>query len=191
MGSKKHYVKVVQKFVDYLNTQNFEAKEPENIPVALRGPVFERIPEWFTWKIVPAADNCWISDLERKLPRRYPEPFHILISDYCFCDFQVGPIVFFANTGENVFYELAHRAFADKHMSPFLVQNGYLQFGQAEDYDPICFAPRDLKARHESRIVRLDHEEILINNRIKMTAEIAPSIEDFMERTIKGEFEIH
>ena len=77
-------------------------------------------------------------------------------------------------------------------MSPFLLQHGYLQFGKAAGghYDPVCFAPRGLKNKHESRIVCLDHEEILIRNRVKITGEIAPSIEDFMERTIRGDFEV-
>lgn len=120
-------------------------------------------------------------------------PFHILISKYRYSYFEAGPIMFFANTGENVFYELSRRVFTDKHMSRFLLQKGYLQFGQAAvgNYDPICFAPRNLKEKRESRIVELDHEEILIKNRIKITAEVASSIDEFMERTIRGEFQVH
>jgi hypothetical protein len=191
MGDAKYYEELVRKFVDYLNSQNFEPKDPDEIPVDLRGPASESMPEWFTWKILPSSDNPWVVPFEQKLPRQYPAAFQVLISKYRFCDFQVGPVIFFANTGEEIFYELANRVFVDKYMSPFLLEHGYLQFGQAEDYDPICFAPRGLNDKRESRIVRLDHEEILINNRLKITGEIALSIEDFLERTIKGEFEVH
>jgi hypothetical protein len=192
VSSKSYYEKLVQAFVDCLNTQTFEAKRPEEIPMKLRGPAAESMPEWFTWKILASGDNPWVRLLEEKLPRRYPPAFNTLISRYRFCDFEVGPIMFFANTGEKVFHELGNRVFADKHMSPFLMQNGYLQFGQAAGghYDPMCFAPRGLKDKRESRIVRLDHEEILINNRIRVMAEISPSIENFMEHTIRGEFEV-
>jgi hypothetical protein len=150
------------------------------------------MPDWFTWKIQASTSNPWVEELEQRLPRRYPLPFRVLISEFRFCDIEVGPIMLFANTGGTVFYELANRVFADKHMSRFLLQNGYLQFGQAQvtNYDPVCFAPRGLKDKTDSRIVQLDHEEILIRNRIKVTVEIAPSIEDFMERTIGGEFQV-
>lgn len=166
---------------------------PDHIPAAMRGPAHEVMSDWFTWKIMASTSNSWVVQLEEKLPRRYPGPFHSLISDYRFCEFEVGPILFFANTGEDVWYELSKRVFADKHMSPFLLQKGYLQFGQAAGghYDPICFAPRGLKDKRESRIVRLDHEEILINNRIKIRDEVATSVEDFMERAISAEFEVH
>ena len=50
--------------------------------------------------------------------------------------------------------------------------------------------PRGLEDKTESRIVRLDHEEILLKERIKVMTEIAPSIENFMERTLQGEFEV-
>lgn len=64
---------------------------------------------------------------------------------------------------------------------------GYIQFGKGPDldYDPVCF---DLKARKKNgdcRIVKIDHEEILCNNRLKVVSEIAPSFEDLMQRTIE------
>ena len=183
---------LVRAFVEFLNTKSFEPKPPHEISVELRGPAFESVPDWFTWKIQSDANNPWVEQLEARLPRRYPPTFHRLIANYRFCAFQVGPIMFFANTGESVFHELSVRVFADKSMSPFLLQQGYLQFGQAAGghYDPICFAPRGLKEKQESRIVQLDHEEVLIRDRIKVVAEIAPSLEDFIERTINGEFEV-
>jgi hypothetical protein len=52
------------------------------------------------------------------------------------------------------------------------------------DYDPVCF---DIKKRTKSndyRIVKIDHEEILCNNRIKVVSELAPSFEQLMIETI-------
>ena len=191
MGSKRTAEDLAESFVSFLNTQSFEAKNPDEIPVKLRGPASPDMDR-FTWKVLPSPANPWVQPLEEKLPRRFPEVFHALISEYQFCDFEVGPIMFFANTGEPVFHELCRRMFLDKAMSPFLLSKGYLQFGTAAGghYDPVCFAQRGLKDKTESRIVRLDHEEILINNRIKVMTEIAPSIENFIERAIQGEFEV-
>jgi len=100
--------------------------------------------------------------------------------------------MFFANTGKEVFHEISRRVLGARDMSPAVLWNGYLQFGHAAGghYDPICFAPRGLKDKKESRIVPLNHEEILLNNRIKITAEISPSLEVFVKRSIDGEFEV-
>ena len=192
MGSKEHAEELVKRFVSFLNAQSFEAKSPDEIPAKLRGPAPPDMDSWFTWKILPSPANPWVPPLEEKLPRRFPDSFHTLISEYQFCDFEVGPVMFFANTGQLVFHELCRRIFLDKTMSPFLLNKGYLQFGKAAGghYDPVCFAPRGLKDKTESRIVLLDHEEILLNERIKIMTEIAPSIENFMERAIQGEFEV-
>ncbi|HEY4052503.1 MAG TPA: hypothetical protein VGL74_02100 [Terriglobales bacterium] len=192
MTKARETEQLVRSLVEFLNSHNFEPKPPDEISVELRGPASDLMPDWFTWKIQATVSNSWIETLEAKLPRRYPAAFHYLIAQSRFAAFEVGPIMFFANTGEPVFHELSRRVFADKFMSPFLLQRGFLQFGQAAGghYDPMCFAPRGLKDKRESRIVRLDHEEILINNRIKVMAEISPSIENFMERTISGEFEV-
>jgi hypothetical protein len=34
----------------------------------------------------------------------------------------------------------------------------------------------------------LDHEDVLTRNRIRVAEEIAPSFEEFVRRTIRGEF---
>jgi hypothetical protein len=88
--------------------------------------------------------------------------------------------MFFANTGEDKFWELGARLFLDPHMSPALLQAGFLQFGNPYfyNYDPVCF---DCKGPGlEKRIVQIDHEEILCNDRIQIAREIAPSFPDLL-----------
>ena len=63
---------------------------------------------------------------------------------------------------------------------------GYIQFGKGPglEYDPVSF---DLKSRNKNgdyRIVKIDHEEILCNNRIKLVAELVPSFEHLVRQTI-------
>jgi len=36
--------------------------------------------------------------------------------------------------------------------------------------------------------VQLDHEEVLIRNRIRIRAEVAPSFSAFVQRVVAGEF---
>jgi hypothetical protein len=99
--------------------------------------------------------------------------------------------MFFANTGHPVFHELADRLSRDPGIFPLLRSNGYLQFGlpHTGNYDPVCF---DMKrrSRGDAPIVQLDHEEILIRNRIRVAQEIAPSLGVFIERAINEKFEV-
>ena len=63
---------------------------------------------------------------------------------------------------------------------------GYIQFGKGPDldYDPVSF---DLKSRNKNgdyRFVKIDHEEILRNNHIRLVAELVPSFEHLVRQTI-------
>lgn len=193
MSGQKDLERLVNDFVSYLNSKSLEPRTSEDIPDELRGPERPDLQGWFDWKISPSSANPWVGPLEEKLPRRFPAVFQILISRFRFCDFEVGPVMFYGNTGTEIFNELTRRVFADTNMSPALLRSGYLQFGQAAGghYDPVCFAPRGLNSKNDSRIVRLDHEEILINNRIRVMSEIAPSLEAFIRQALQQEFEVH
>lgn len=67
-----------------------------------------------------------------------------------------------------------------------LKREGYTQFGKGPhtNYDPVCFDIKSRKKNGDCRIVRIDHEEILCNDRVKVIAELAPSFEQLMLRTI-------
>ena len=67
-----------------------------------------------------------------------------------------------------------------------LIPNGYIQFGKGSDmdYDPVCFDISSRKNR-DYRIVKIDHEEILCNYRIKVVSEIAPSFRALVLQTIE------
>src|ERR1700693_636689 len=60
-----------------------------------------------------------------------------------------------------------------------------IRIGTDVDYDPVCF---DLSSRNKTgdcRIVKIDHEEILCNNRIRVVAELAKSFQQLVENTIE------
>jgi len=54
------------------------------------------------------------------------------------------------------------------------------------DYDPVCFDVNSWKKDREMRVVKIDHEEILCNNRVKVVAELAPSFEALVLQTIEA-----
>lgn len=180
---------LVDEFVRYLNAAGFEPGAPEEVPDELR----TRADEYgrFHWRILPVTENPWVETLQNRLPQIMPGSFRSLIERHRFCCVTVGPVMFFANTGRPMFLELSDRLFRDKHLSPMLLQNGYLQFGNPFEcnYDPICFDMRPRRGK-DAPIVQLDHEDILIHNRISLVEEIAPSLRHFMQRAIDEEFKV-
>ena len=51
-------------------------------------------------------------------------------------------------------------------------------------YDPVCF-DIGLRKNYDYRIVKIDHEEILCNQRIKVVPESAPSFRALVLQTIE------
>jgi hypothetical protein len=74
----------------------------------------------------------------------------------------------------------------DKFLSSFAFKNDYIPFGKGGDidYDPVCFDLRARKKNREFEIVKLDHEEILCNERIRVVTTLAPSFERLVSQTI-------
>ena len=182
--------KLVDEFVKYVNSHNLEPQADDEIPEELRlGPA--QIDGYFDWKIKPISPNPWIQDLVQKLPKKFPQPYLSLIERYRFCNFDVATVMFLANTGRPVFQELSRKVFSDAGLYPTMHKNGFLQFGMTYtgDYDPMCFDMRQ-ESRGDAPIVRLDHEEILINNRIKIVERVAPSFSEFMRSAISEKYEI-
>ena len=177
---------LVDDFVCYLNHAGFQPKFPKEVPEELRTSVANY--EMFHWQIRAAASNPWVENLAQQLPQKFPRPYRSLIERYRFCNFEVGPLMLFANTGHDLSYELSARL---SKPLPMLREHGYLQFGNPHEtnFDPICFDMQRRK-RDDAPIVQLDHEEILIRGRIELVAEIAPSFMEFMQRAILEKFSV-
>src|SRR5262249_19279474 len=111
--------------------------------------------------------------------------FSVLLTNYSFSAFEFGPLMFFANTGEDRFWELGKRLFQDKHMSPHLLTAGFLQIGNPffYNFDPVCFDTQS--PRIEKRVVQLDHEAILQHSEIRVVKEIAPSFLELIDAAVR------
>lgn len=180
---------LVDRFVNYLNAAGFEPKLREEISEELR--TSDADSEMFHWQIRPASSNPWVKEFEERLPLQWPTPFRSLIDRYRFSNIEVGPLMLFANSGHNLFYELSKRVFADEAIFPLLHKHGLLQFGlpQETNYDPVCFDMQH-RNRDDAPIVQLDHEDVLLRNRIRKVKEIAPSFSQFMQRAITERFPV-
>ena len=177
---------LIDRFVETLNARGLKTLPEAEVPAELRSGPPDQFG-WCHWKIRPAERNPWVAGLEHSvMPHRFPKLFLSLISRYRFAEFEIGPIMFFANTGQSVSHELA--VCKDVVMSPVLLEQGLLQFGQpdAVNYDPICFATAQMK-NGDAPIVQIDHEDILSRyGKGRIVAEIAPSFRRFVEQVIAG-----
>ena len=120
----------------------------------------------------------YLEPIYSKLPARFPRIFERLVLSYRWADVDLRLFTLLANPpGPDLSGWLAKTSFAI--LSPFLLQRGYIQFGQAADgrYDPVCFDISSRTKKRDYRVVQIDHEEILCNDRLKLVAELAPSFE--------------
>ncbi len=156
-------------------------------PVWLRTRQLDDFPEWeplasFEWEVKRVEHAPWIETLEAALPLPFPRSFRSLVLRYAYPSLAIGPLQLFANTGEDRHDEMSQVILRDKRFSQTLLQHGYLQFARPDTgcYDPICFNTRIKSHRHEYPIVRMDHESILWDGRIRYVREIALSFLDFV-----------
>jgi hypothetical protein len=133
------------------------------------------------------AEAAWIEVLESKLQSRLPTSFRSLVTRYAFASFDIGPLRVFGNTGLDEEDDLNVAIFRDPTMAQALLKNGYIQFARPDtgSYDPICFDAKKSAANREFAIVRLDHEQILCNDRIKVVEKVADSFFRFAQRVLQ------
>jgi len=131
--------------------------------------------------IEPYGEIDWIDEIIHKLPAKYSPSFMSLISRYIFDDFEIDRLWFFANRGDQDWYELSQAIFRDSIIFQFTSSRGFLHFARPADgsYDPVCFDIRNRK-NSEFSVVRLDHEAILQSRQINIVETLYPSLLDFM-----------
>ena len=181
---------LVDAFVQKINSQPREPEPIDEVPAFLRAnAVTDSLPEplegWTGWQIVKCDNSARIDALRNRTEKPFPPSFHYFLANYSFPAFEFGSLMFFANTGEDTFWELGKRLFQDKHMSPQLLEAGFLQIGNPffYNYNPVCFDCTS--PRIEKRIVQLDHESILQHAEMTVVKEIAPSFVDFVHAALR------
>jgi len=178
---------IIDKFVKTLNEKGLEPLFEDAVPSELRTKELADISGMFEWKIRSAEANPWVVALQQRLPSPFPPLYYELISRYRFAEFEFGPIMFLANTGTSVFNELSDVIFRDKGLFPLLLQHGLIQFGKQAGggYDPICF-DMPQRAHGDAPVVQIDHEDVLIRNKIRKVKQIAPNFAEFVEQVISA-----
>jgi hypothetical protein len=130
----------------------------------------------------------WIEEFERKLPKALPQSFRSLFTRYSFESFNLCSLTLFGNTGALNVDDFVVASVADKNLCATLSPAGYIQIGRPDtgDYDPICFETKEPRQNREFPIVRIDHEDVLCNWRLKVREQVAPSFFAFVERYLES-----
>lgn len=123
-----------------------------------------------------------VEEFERMLGHRLPASFRDLVTRYAFRPFEWGPISFFGNPETYELFSLHIAVMRDQAIWQTTRQAGFTYFGRPDpvNYDPICLGPA--QSNREPPVIQLNHEEILINRRIKVVKEVAPSFIALVER---------
>jgi SMI1/KNR4 family protein SUKH-1 len=124
---------------------------------------------------------------EEKLPNRLPESFESFLSRYSFPAFDVVGISLFAwESDSNVYSEEASAAKGS--LSELLLPAGYVQIGRPDtgDFDAVCFDLNEKRQNREYRIVQVDHEDILCNWKVQVSAELWPSFIKLVDRVLSS-----
>jgi len=134
------------------------------------------------------TDRRCLDPIYAKLPGRFPPLYEKLILMYRWADTDLGAYTLLANPPGPDLSRLFGEISKDPGLWQTLIPAGYIQFakGPDYDYDPVCFDVSKRKKNYDCRIVKMDHEEILCNYRIKVAAELAPSFEDLVRQTISS-----
>ena len=75
---------------------------------------------------------------------------------------------------------------ADAFLFRVLSSNGFVQFGRGPDidYDPVCFDLNKRSPDGDCAIVKVDHEEALNDERLRIVAVLADSFRDLVQQTM-------
>ena len=128
-----------------------------------------------------------LDSLYAKIPARFPPLYEQLVLAYRWPEVDLGSYRLVGNPVGPDLSGLLQNMLRDKFLSTFLLKNGYMPFGKGPDmdYDPVCFDLTSGKKSREFAIAKLDHEEILCNERIKVVAHLAPTFEQLVLNTIE------
>ncbi len=137
----------------------------------------------------PRRSETDVSSLEMlyaKLPARFPPLFERLLLTYRWAEIDLETYRLLPNPPGSDLQGFLKATTKDEGLWKSLTPAGFMQFGRGPDidYDPVCFDISSRKKNRDMRIVKIDHEEILCNNRVKVVAELAPSFFELLQDTI-------
>ena len=134
---------------------------------------------------VDAGDATALDHIYQQLPARLPKLYERLLLTFLWDDVELPSLLLLGNPGLD---ELLTSLLYDPYLTETLLPNGFISFGRAPGggYDPICFNTRARAGRYDCQIVRMDHEDILCNSRLRIREIVAPSFRALIQLSRAG-----
>ena len=140
------------------------------------------------WKPVKIeTPQSRLQEVYAELPARFPKLFERMLLSYRWAEVDLGTYRLLANPPGDGFNGFFQQMTDNSFLWDALLPAGFIPFGKGPDldYDPVCFDIKTGRQGGDYRIVKIDHEEILCNNRVKIVAELAPSFYQLVLQTIE------
>ena len=139
----------------------------------------------------PISSAPWVERAQQRLSFKLPPCFTDFVYHYAFSDFEISRLHHYDNydgdeeLGAEWCWHVA--LFRDKPIFEICTANFYLPIGQPEqsNYDRVCLDLNRLKSG-DCPIVQLDHEAILLKDKIKIVAELAPSYKKLIAAVLRS-----
>ncbi len=162
----------------------FPDLDPIAAALAAEEPDQDGIHRW-----QPRRSETDASSLEMvyaNLPARFPSLFERMLLTYRWAEVDLGTYKLLPNPPGPDLKGFLREMSRDKGLWEALIPAGFMQFGRGADidYDPVCFDISSRAKNRDMRVVKIDHEEILCNYRVKVVAELAPSFFELLQGTI-------
>lgn len=139
------------------------------------------------WRPIKADTSpATLEDIYARLPARFPRLFELMVLSYRWAEVDLVSYSLLANPPSSDLTGFIQQITQSPAFSEALLPAGFIQFGRGPDmdFDPVCFDIKGRKQGGDCRIVKIDHEEILCNSRVKVVAELAPSLYQLVLQTI-------
>jgi hypothetical protein len=162
-------------------------KEIDEIAYSLRSGEQDELGRW-RWRVEEAiTEREYLDAVYAKLPAPFPPLYEQLVLSYRWAKVDLQSFSLLANPPGSDLSGLRAQISHDKGLWDSLIPAGYIQFGSGPDmdYDPVCFELKSRTNKKDYRIVKIDHEQILCNWRVKVVAEVAPNFEQLVLQTIE------
>jgi hypothetical protein len=127
----------------------------------------------------------WIDRAQERIPFPLPRCFTDFVHHYTFEDFEICRLRHYDNYDGKERWCWQVALFADKPIFDICTSHRFLPIGQPEDsnYDRVCLDLNRLKSG-DCPLVQLDHEAILLRDKIKVVAELAPSYKKLIQKVL-------
>src|ERR1700739_655296 len=187
--AERHMDQLLVQFVDSFEKLDEMEEYPFLNPIAgalaMGQPAESGMVVWRPRRTEP--EPALLEFLRSKLPARFPPLFERLLLTYRWAEAHLDRYTLMANPPGPSLEGFFQQISGDPGLWESLIPAGYLRFGKGPDadYDPVCFDMNSRKKSREMRVVKIDHEEILCNYRVKVVAELAPSFEALVLQTIE------